>query len=144
VKGVMAGTESDVAILGFFDDNISYTAADNAGTARLHYPTNARIVRVPSTAILSSELILQSLGSGADGIMICEVEESHAAELAEKLVNEVQSKLEEVGLQKERVMFQPMVLPIFKMLPEFITSYTDKIRKLGKIPAEKRVLLTKF
>jgi hypothetical protein len=31
-----------------------------------------------------------------------------------------------------------MVLPIFKVLPQFITEFTDTIRKLGKIPEEKR------
>jgi hypothetical protein len=43
-----------------------------------------------------------------------------------------------MDINPERIMFQPMVLPIFKVLPKFITDYTNKIKKLGKIPEEKR------
>ncbi len=139
VHSLLSGTAGDVAIIGFFDDNISYTAADNAGTARLHYPTNMRILRMPSTALLSKEIVLKTFDMGADAVMICEVEESHEAELAEKLVEEVKETLKERGLESERIRFQPMVLPIFKMLPKFITDYTEVIKKLGKIPPEKHM-----
>ena len=128
-------------MIGFFDDTISYTAADNAGTARLHYPTNMKIVRTPSTALLDKEIILKTLGHGADGIMISETEESHEAELAEKLVEEVKKELKVLNIEPDRVMFQPMVLPIFKILPKFISDYTTKIKRMGKIPEDKRVIL---
>jgi heterodisulfide reductase subunit A len=138
VKGLVEGADNEVVVVGFYDDNISYTAADNAGTARIHSPTNMRIVRTPSTAILDREVILKSLGLGADGVMICEIEKSHEEELAEKLVDDVRGELEKMGVEPERVFLKPMVLPIFKVLPQFITEFTDTIRKLGKIPEEKR------
>jgi heterodisulfide reductase subunit A len=138
VRGVLSNTEGDVAIVGFFDDNISYTAADNAGTARIHYPTNMRIVRMPSSALLNKKIVLETLGLGADGVMICEVEESHEAKLAETIVESVKEELKVKGIEPERIRFQPMVLPIFKMLPKFITDYTEQIKKLGKIQQEKR------
>jgi len=138
VKGLVAGDGDDVVLLGFFDDKISYTAADNAGTARISYPTNMRIVRTPSTALLNREILLRALGHGADGVMICEVEESPEAELAEKLVEEVREELQEFGIEPERIHFRPMVLPIFKVLPKFIADYTAEIKRLGRIPEEKR------
>jgi heterodisulfide reductase subunit A len=138
VQGLLEDSDEEVTLIGFFDDVISYTAADNAGTARLHYPTNMKIVRTPSTALLDRNIILQTLGLGADGIMISETEESHEAELAEKLVEELKKELTTHGVEPERIMFQPMVLPIFKVLPKFISDYTAKIKKLGKIPEEKR------
>lgn len=137
VGGLVEGAE-DVVVIGFFDDNISYTAADNAGTARLHYPTNMKIVRTPSTAVLDKEIILKTLGLGADGVMIWEVEESHEAELAEKLVEEVKEELAGMGIEPERVTFRPMVLPIFKVLPKFITDFVKQTKKLGKISGEVR------
>ena len=138
VEGLLEETGEDVAVIGFFDDNISYTAADNAGTARMHYPTNMKIIRTPSTAILDLETVLKTLGKGADGVMIFDVEESHEAELAESLVKRAKEALKEKGVEPERVVFQPMVLPIFKVLPKFITDYTTKVQSMGKIPAEKR------
>ena len=137
-KGLLEDVGDEVAVIGFFDDNISYTAADNAGTARLHYPTNMMIVRTPSTAVLDKEVILKTLGLGADGVMIWEVEESHEAELAEKLVEGVKEELAGMGIEPERVAFRPMVLPIFKVLPKFITDFVDQVKKLGKISDENR------
>ena len=138
VEGLMEDKGDEVAVIGFFDDNISYTAADNAGTARLHYPTNMKIVRTTSTAILDKSTILRTLGLGADGVMVFEVEESHEAELAAKLVEDVKKSLAELGIEPERVTFQPMVLPIFKVLPKFITDFVEKVKALGKIPEEKK------
>jgi len=138
VDGLMEDKGDEVAVIGFFDDNISYTAADNAGTARLHYPTNMKIVRTTSTAILDKSTILRTLGLGADGVMVFEVEESHEAELAAKLVEDVKKSLAELGIEPERVTFQPMVLPIFKVLPKFITDFVEKVKALGKIPEEKK------
>jgi len=137
VAGLAEGAE-DVVVIGFYDDNISYTAADNAGTARIHSPTNIKIVRTPSTAILDKETVIRSLGLGADGIMICEIEDSHEEGLAEKLVEKARGELEGMGVEPERVHLRPMVLPIFKVLPQFITDYTATVRKLGRIPEEKR------
>lgn len=140
-RGLLSGTEGDVAVLGFFDDNISYTAADNAGTARLHYPPNIRILRMPSTALLSKETILKVMGLGADGVLICEVEESYEAELAAKLVAEVGEALKGLGVEPGRVRLQPMVLPIFKMLPKFVSDFTEQVKRMGKLSPEKRLLL---
>ena len=133
--------DDDIALVGFFDDKISYTAADNAGTARLSHPTNMKIVRTPSTALLTKEVLLKTLGHGADGVMVWESEETPEAAISEKLVEEVKSELKEIGVEEERVNFRPMVLPIFKVLPKFIFDYESEIKKLGKIPEEKRKML---
>ena len=138
VQGLLEDTAKETAIIGFFDDYISYTAADNAGTARLHYPTNVRIVRTPSTAILDKQLIMETFGKGADGIIISEVEESYEAELAEKLTKKAKKELDKYGIEPDRIMFQPMVLPIFKVLPKFISEFTEKIDSMGKIKSEIR------
>ncbi len=143
VEGLLEDVGDEVALIGFFDDNISYTAADNAGTARMHYPTNLKIVRTPSTAILNKDIVIKTLALGADGIMICEVEESQEEERAEKLLEEVRNELEGIGVEPERVYLRPMVLPIFKVLPKFISDYTEKIKRLGRLPEEKREMLIK-
>lgn len=141
VKGLLEDVTEKVSLVGFFDDNISYTAADNAGTARLHYTTNMKIVRTPSTAILDKATILRTLGYGADGILISEIEESHEAELAEKLVEDAHRALDSIDINPKRVKFLPMVLPIFKVLPKFIDDFNKVVETIGKIPEEKRKML---
>lgn len=141
VKGLVEDTEDEVAVIGFFDDVISYTAADNAGTARIHYPTNMKIVRTPSTALLDRQILFKALGNGADGIMVMDIEESHGAELSSKLIDSMKKELEEMEVDPKRIRFTPMVLPIFKVLPKFIEEFVDQIKKLGKIPEETRKIL---
>ena len=41
-------------------------------------------------------------------------------------------------IEPERVTFRPMVLPIFKVLPKFITDFVEQMKKLGKISGEAR------
>jgi len=141
VGGLLFGTDTEPTVLGFMDDVISYTAADNAGTARIHYTTSFRDMRLPSTALLSKKVLLESLALGADGVMVFEVEESREAKQSERLVEEVRAELTAAGIEPERVTFQPMVLPIFKMLPKFIDDHVGRVGKLGKIPPEKRTAL---
>ena len=100
-----------------------------------------KIVRTPSTALLNRDVVLKALGNGADGVMIMDIEESHAAELSEKLAEKLREELSGLGVEPGRVMFRPMVLPIFKVLPKFIKDYVQEIEKLGKIPEDKRRVL---
>ena len=46
-----------------------------------------------------------------------------------------------MGLSPKRVKFQPMVLPIFKILPKFIDDFNKIVEGLGKIPDDKRQTL---
>ena len=140
VEALVSGVEEPV-VVGFFDDEISYTAADSAGTARLSYSTAMRILRLPSTALLDRRLLIGALALGADGVMICEAEGTARAELTASLVEEVRKELEELGVEGERLHFKPMYLPIYKMLPSFIDEYVKRVRSLGKIPDEVRARL---
>ena len=140
VEALVSGVEEPV-VVGFFDDEISYTAADSAGTARLSYSTAMRILRLPSTALLDRRLLIGALALGADGVMICEAEGTPRAELTATLVEEVRKELEELGVEGERLHFKPMYLPIYKMLPSFIDEYVKRVRSLGKIPDEVRARL---
>ena len=81
---------------------------------------------------------METFGKGADGIIISEVEESYEAELAEKLTKKAKKELDKYGIEPDRIMFQPMVLPIFKVLPKFISGFTEKIDSMGKIKSEIR------
>ena len=60
-----------------------------------------------------------------------------------KLVAEVSEVLQGFGIEPDRIRLQPMVLPIFKMLPRFVSDFTEQVKKMGKLTAEKRKLLLK-
>ena len=68
-------TESSVngfepKIVAFLCNWCTYTGADLAGTSRLQYPPNVRIVRLMCTGAVDTIYVLQALIGGADGVLI--------------------------------------------------------------------------
>ena len=69
-------------IIGFTCNWCSYRAADLAGTARLKYPPNIRLIRLMCSGRLDPTFIFKALANGADGVMItgCHPGECHYLE----------------------------------------------------------------
>ncbi len=57
-------------IVGFLCNWCSYRAADLAGTARIKYAPNVRIIRVMCSGRVDPTFVLKALALGADGVMI--------------------------------------------------------------------------
>jgi coenzyme F420-reducing hydrogenase delta subunit len=57
-------------IIGYLCNWCSYAGADGAGMARLKYPTNIKIIRVPCSGRVPPELVLRTFQKGADGVMV--------------------------------------------------------------------------
>ncbi|MHA1604599.1 MAG: FAD-dependent oxidoreductase [Candidatus Freyarchaeota archaeon] len=136
VKGLLSVPSEDVKIVGFFGDSTAYPAADTAGVARLNYPPNLLIVRVPSTALLDADALMETIKMGADAIMLCENGDTKEGEITEQRVKEAQAKLEQMGLEKERIFYQPLAIPAYKSLPYMVETYLSKIKKIGKMEAK--------
>jgi F420-non-reducing hydrogenase iron-sulfur subunit len=63
-------TSFEPRILAFCYTWCSYAAADLAGTSRMQYPPNVRIIRVMCSGMVHPEMILSALRKGADGVMV--------------------------------------------------------------------------
>ena len=57
-------------ILAFVCNWCTYLGADLAGTSRLAYPPNLRIIRLPCTGRIDFNLIVKALEKGADAILV--------------------------------------------------------------------------
>ena len=57
-------------ILGFTCNWCSYRAADLAGTARMKYPPNVRLVRLMCSGRLDPAFVLKAFAEGADAVMV--------------------------------------------------------------------------
>ena len=128
-------------VIGFFGDELAYTAADAAGTARMSYSSDIRIIRVPTAMRVGVNDILFALSEGAEGVLLSDEEHSYAAELSKKRIEQVRRFLEEQGIEKERVGFMEMLLPVYRMLPKYLNEFVNMVENLGPIPLEKRKLL---
>jgi F420-non-reducing hydrogenase iron-sulfur subunit len=57
-------------IVGYCCHYCAYTAADLAGSMRLQYPTNIKIVKVPCTGKMNAKYMMEAFASGADGVFV--------------------------------------------------------------------------
>jgi F420-non-reducing hydrogenase iron-sulfur subunit len=58
-------------IVSFLCNWCSYTGADLAGTSRMKYAHNIRIIRVMCSGRIDPTFVLKSFREGADGVLIC-------------------------------------------------------------------------
>ena len=60
----------DIKIVMFCCNWCSYGGADTAGTARMQYPPNIRVIRVMCSGRIDPQFILKAFRDGADGVFI--------------------------------------------------------------------------
>jgi F420-non-reducing hydrogenase iron-sulfur subunit len=62
--------EFEPTIIAFVCNWCTYTAADLAGTSRMAYPPNVRMVRMMCTGMVDPKYVIKALLEGADGVLI--------------------------------------------------------------------------
>jgi coenzyme F420-reducing hydrogenase delta subunit len=67
-----AATEEkfEPVVLAYCCQWCSYAAADLAGSMRLQYPPNIRIIRVPCTGRVDQLYLFEAFENGADGVFL--------------------------------------------------------------------------
>ncbi|MGQ9585549.1 MAG: hydrogenase iron-sulfur subunit [Anaerolineae bacterium] len=128
-------------IIGFFCNWCSYGGADAAGTARLQYPPNVRVVRVMCSGRVSPELILRTFREGADGVLVlgCHIGDCHYAEgnhRTAKRIPMLRNLLGYVGIEPERLRLDWASSAEGQKVAQVIGEFTETVRALGplKIP----------
>lgn len=58
-------------IVAFCCNWCSYAGADLAGSSRLSYPANVKIIRVPCSCRVNPMFVLKAFQRGADGMILC-------------------------------------------------------------------------
>jgi coenzyme F420-reducing hydrogenase delta subunit len=120
----------------------AYAAADLAGSMRLQYPTNIRMIKLPCTGKLEVIHLLKAIESGADGVYAAGCLEGECHYLkgnlwARKRVNHVKTLLEEVGIEPERVEMFNMSSAMGAKFAEVATEFTERIKQLGPNPVRR-------
>ena len=67
----MQVNEFKPTIVAFCCNWCSYAGADLAGTNRLNYPADVKIIRVPCSCRVNPMFILRAFQRGADGVILC-------------------------------------------------------------------------
>lgn len=126
-------------IVAFCCHYCAYTAADMAGSQRLPYPSNVKIVRVPCSGKVDALHLTTAFEKGADGVYVagCLEGDCHfknGNEKAAKRVAYVQNYLEEIGIDPERLEMVRVSAGMGHRFAQIATEITAKIRKLGPSP----------
>lgn len=142
-------TAFEPKILAFCCHYCAYSSADLAGSMRIQYPPNVRIIRTPCTGRLESEYFMKALEYGADGVLIAGCLEGgcHFIEgnlCAKRRVNYVRELLDEIGLDKERLRMVNVSAAMARPLADIIVDMTETIRKLGPNPLGQNETPTKL
>ena len=120
------------AILAFLDKEIAYTAADNMGKNTLDYPSQVRIIKVPSILRLELKHILYAFEMGAAGIFLGDGTGNAAgSQMGEKLifkVKELKEGVEKAGIDPERICFYEAYLPHYKGLASKLKEFSKIIK----------------
>ncbi|MCL2350890.1 MAG: hydrogenase iron-sulfur subunit, partial [Defluviitaleaceae bacterium] len=95
-------------VIAFCCNWCSYAGADLAGTSRLSYPPNVKIIKVPCSCRVDPIFVLRAFGKGADGVLVCGCHPGdchystgnyHAQARFEKLF----ALLDFIGIERERM-----------------------------------------
>ena len=125
-------------IVGFTCNWCSYRAADLAGTARIKYPPNIRLIRLMCSGRLDPTFVLKAFSGGADGVLItgCHPGECHYIEQNYKAMRRfllLQRTLAQFGIEPQRVRLVWASAAEGHKLADEITAMVEEIRQLGPL-----------
>lgn len=95
-------------IVAFCCNWCSYAGADLAGTSRLNYPANIKIIRVPCSCRVDASFILRAFQKGADGVVVagCHPGDCHYSTgnyYTRRRLSLLTNMMEFMGIERERL-----------------------------------------
>jgi coenzyme F420-reducing hydrogenase delta subunit len=130
-------------IIAFLCNWCSYAGADLAGTSRIQYPPNVKIIRVMCSGRVNPLFIINALQEGVDGVIIggCHPGECHYETgnlLARRRIIVLRKILEYIGIDPRRVQMTWVSASEGAKFAEVMRTVTDELKKLGPIGKFKR------
>jgi F420-non-reducing hydrogenase iron-sulfur subunit len=126
-------------IVAFCCNWCSYAGADLAGTSRIQYAPNIRVIRVMCSGRVNPLFLLKALSIGADGVLVlgCHPGDCHYIEGNYKTMRRIpllKKMLKQLGIEEERVRLEWVSASEGARFAEVTNDFTQTIRKLGPIP----------
>ena len=125
-------------IVAFFCNWCTYLAADLAGTSRLKYAPNTRVIRVMCSGRVDPQFILESFARGADGVLIggCHPGDCHYAEGNYKMLRRFQMlkrMLNDLGIEEQRVRLEWISAAEGEKVKRVVNEMVGQVQKLGRL-----------
>ena len=134
----LAGNEFEPKIVAFFCNWCTYLAADLAGTSRMRYAANIRVVRLMCSGRVDPQFVLDAFAKGADGVLIggCHPGDCHYQEGNYKTLRRVQMLkrlLKEMGIEEDRFRLEWISASEADRLKMAVNDMVEKVRALGPL-----------
>ena len=139
-------TDFEPKIIALVCNWCTYTAADLAGTSRMPYPANVRLIRLMCTGMIDAKHIVKAFLDGADGVFIggCHPGDCHYINgnlKAEKRILAVTKILEQFGFEPERLKLEWIGASEGPEFQQHMTEFADVIKSLGPTQTRDQVVL---
>jgi F420-non-reducing hydrogenase iron-sulfur subunit len=131
--------EFEPQIVAFCCNWCTYAAADLAGTSRVHYPPNVRIVRVMCSGMVNPIYILKAFEGGADGVLVagCHHSDCHYIDgpvKCDAAVDRLRKVLHVLGLEDERFRRELVAASEGVVFARIIKEMVEQLKKIGPSP----------
>ena len=123
-------------ILAFLCNWCSYTGADLAGTSRLKYVPNVRVIRVMCSGRVEPTFVLKAFREGADAVLICGCHpgDCHYHEGNYKCLRRyhlLQKYIQQMGIHPDRLRLEWVSASEGNIFARLIDEMTEIVAKLG-------------
>ena len=131
-------------IVSFLCNWCSYTGADLAGTSRMKYAPNIRIIRVMCSGRIDPTFVLKAFKEGADGVLICGCHpgDCHYHEGNYKCLRRyhlIQKYIQQMGIEEGRLRLEWISASEGKQFADLANDMTETIEKLGPSPVKNNI-----
>jgi F420-non-reducing hydrogenase iron-sulfur subunit len=117
----------------------SYTGADLAGTSRIQYAPNVRVVRVMCSGMVHPNLVMDALTKGADGVIMCgcHIGDCHYMDgntRAKARAEAIELMLQDFGLEPERYRLEWVSASEGPRFAQVMNEMVEQVKKVGPSP----------
>jgi F420-non-reducing hydrogenase iron-sulfur subunit len=128
-------------IVAFFCNWCTYLAADLAGTSRMKYAPNARVIRVMCSGRIDPQFVMEAFANGADGVLIggchfgdCHYQSgNHKAARRFRLLKRV---LVGMGIEEDRIRLEWISAAEADKLRDVMTEMVEQVKALGPLHSD--------
>ena len=123
-------------IIAFSMQLVQLWVADLAGTSRLQYPPNIRVIRVPCSGRINPLYIIKALLDGVDGVMVSRLPSGDCHYLtgnmyARRRFTMLKKLLTTAGIEPDRVHFTWVSASEGNRFAAVVEEVVSKVRQIG-------------
>jgi F420-non-reducing hydrogenase iron-sulfur subunit len=133
-----SGEPFEPRIVAFFCNWCTYTASDLAGTSRMKYAANVRVIRLMCSGRLDPQFVVTALRRGADGVLVggCHPGDCHYQEGNYKCVRRMEllrRMVGQMGIEPERLRLEWISASEGEKLRDVVNDMVAQIKALGPL-----------